>query len=153
MTKSFERHDTKKLRESLEWAKRAVAQARREGIEVPAYHLRFIREVEAEIQSRQSANDPRRRAPKKRSAPKRRAKASPRRELAAAVLVAPNTYALESRKQAKMFADILIWAMLSRSPTTAFVRHSVKHVGKQVRTKNIPWSDIEWADAYTFKYG
>jgi hypothetical protein len=56
--KSFQKRSTKELREALEWAERAVVQARRSRIEVPPYHLRFIEEVKTEIRKRTTANDP-----------------------------------------------------------------------------------------------
>ena len=57
-SKVFQKRNTKDLREALEWAEAAVLRARRSGIEIPAVHFQFIREVKAEIQKRKASNDP-----------------------------------------------------------------------------------------------
>ena len=57
-SKVFQKRNTKDLREALEWAEAAVLRARRSGIEIPAVHFQFIREVKAEIQRRKASNDP-----------------------------------------------------------------------------------------------
>ena len=74
---------------------------------------------------------------------RRRGASAQQRKLAAGRVVSPNLYEFDTRAEARMFASVL-----------RHHGHSATRTDRRVVTRgNVPWDDIEWADANAFKYG
>ena len=73
---------------------------------------------------------------------RRRGAPAHQRKLAAGRVVSPNLYEFDTRAEARMFASVLRQH-----------GHSATRTDRRVTTRgNVPWDDIEWADANAFKY-